>query len=670
MTALIGSDGRTVVVQPSGTSPLDTTPPPGVGLLAPVPGSRGLPGPEGEGEQGPAGRGVADVAVTAGDLDFLMTDGSHETVEVPALDAAAASASAANASAIAAAASAEEAGEAVASGVPNATPTIKGGIRLAGDLGGTWDAPTVELSPNDLNRATGQGFNSTAEPAYYKLADLPVDDGANYASVAVSGRIGGWLTTDTAQWSIVLGNRSPSYSGTEAAAAVLGIGSVESAQNVADLVLFGHPDKSATLYLRAKAGQYWAWDVSVLAVQAVVADYTGTTTVPAGSVIWSLTAAEKLDVGPGGVAQLQQVLLDAAPTDPDHAASKGFVDDALAGKANTTHQHTASDIPGSGGVAGPTTFLRGDNQWIVPTNTTYSALTLAEFTAAAATTVRGVSAQLLNQELNQKITGASGTAPSVIGQNLAKAADASAARALLSAVTAADISAAISAVVAGSPVTLDTLDEIAAALGDDPNFATTITNLVGTKAPLIAPALTGAATLDGVSLVKTNDSRLVNERTPIDGSVTSAKIADGSITNLDIAAAAGIVATKLAAAVQASLALADTAVQPGALAAAQLIAVRTASGTTDTLVAADQSQAVELTNAAAVTVTIPTNATVAFAVNSVIEIRQIGAGQVTVVGAGGVALNPPVAIKTRAQWSVMTLVKRGTDSWLAAGDLA
>ena len=36
--------------------------------------------------------------------------------------------------------------------------------------------------------------------------------------------------------------------------------------------------------------------------------------------------------------------------------------------------------------------------------------------------------------------------------------------------------------VASAPETLDTLDEIAAALGDDRNFATTITNLIGTKA--------------------------------------------------------------------------------------------------------------------------------------------------------------------------------------------
>ncbi|QDH85168.1 minor tail protein [Gordonia phage Nubi] len=57
--------------------------------------------------------------------------------------AAQTAADAAEDSAAAAAASAEEAADVVASGVPNATTTTKGGIVLAGDLGGTWDEPTV-----------------------------------------------------------------------------------------------------------------------------------------------------------------------------------------------------------------------------------------------------------------------------------------------------------------------------------------------------------------------------------------------------------------------------------------------------------------------------------------------------------------------------------------------
>ncbi len=43
------------------------------------------------------------------------------------------------------------------------------------------------------------------------------------------------------------------------------------------------------------------------------------------------------------------------------------------------------------------------------------------------------------------------------------------------------VAAAIAALVDSSPATLDTLNELAAALGDDPNFATTVTNLIGQK---------------------------------------------------------------------------------------------------------------------------------------------------------------------------------------------
>ena len=55
------------------------------------------------------------------------------------------------------------------------------------------------------------------------------------------------------------------------------------------------------------------------------------------------------------------------------------------------------------------------------------------------------------------------------------------------------IASAIAALVASSPGTLDTLNELATALGDDPNFAATMTTLIGTK--LNASAFTGAAIL-------------------------------------------------------------------------------------------------------------------------------------------------------------------------------
>ncbi|MCE9921611.1 phage tail protein, partial [Hafnia paralvei] len=50
--------------------------------------------------------------------------------------------------------------------------------------------------------------------------------------------------------------------------------------------------------------------------------------------------------------------------------------------------------------------------------------------------------------------------------------------------TTAFVKAALAALVASSPAALDTLNELAAALGNDPNFATTMTNALAGKQPL------------------------------------------------------------------------------------------------------------------------------------------------------------------------------------------
>jgi len=53
----------------------------------------------------------------------------------------------------------------------------------------------------------------------------------------------------------------------------------------------------------------------------------------------------------------------------------------------------------------------------------------------------------------------------------------------------------VSNLVDSSPAALDTLNELAAALGDDPNFATTVTNSIALKAPLASPSFTGNVTM-------------------------------------------------------------------------------------------------------------------------------------------------------------------------------
>ncbi|HYD87105.1 MAG TPA: DUF2793 domain-containing protein [Vitreimonas sp.] len=56
------------------------------------------------------------------------------------------------------------------------------------------------------------------------------------------------------------------------------------------------------------------------------------------------------------------------------------------------------------------------------------------------------------------------------------------------------VTAAIDALIAAAPGALNTLDELAAALGDDANFAATVTAALAAKAPLASPALTGSPT--------------------------------------------------------------------------------------------------------------------------------------------------------------------------------
>jgi hypothetical protein len=92
-------------------------------------------------------------------------------------------------------------------------------------------------------------------------------------------------------------------------------------------------------------------------------------------------------------------------------------------------------------------------------------------------------------------------------------------------------------------------------------------------------------------------------------------------------------------------------------------------GTSYTLALSDRDKIVELNNGSPITLTVPTNATVAFPVGSSVTLLQTGAGQVTIGGAG-VTINGTPGLKLRTQWASATLIKRATDTWVAIGDLA
>jgi hypothetical protein len=93
------------------------------------------------------------------------------------------------------------------------------------------------------------------------------------------------------------------------------------------------------------------------------------------------------------------------------------------------------------------------------------------------------------------------------------------------------------------------------------------------------------------------------------------------------------------------------------------------TGTTYTLALTDKDRMVEISNAGAITLTVPTDASVNFPVGSQINILQTNTGQIT-VGGSGVTINATPGLKLRARWSSATLIKRGTNLWVLVGDLS
>jgi hypothetical protein len=178
----------------------------------------------------------------------------------------------------------------------------------------------------------------------------------------------------------------------------------------------------------------------------------------------------------------------------------------------------------------------------------------------------------------------------------------------------ADATSQVNALLSGAPAALNTLDELAAALGDDANFASTVTTNLGLKAPLASPTFTGTVTLPAEGIVFSDGTQAlegVPSRTPI--------------------------------------------IQ------------KTASYTLSALT--ERDDLIEMASASAMTLTIPLNSAVAFPVGTSIDILQTSTGQVTIAGDAGVTVNATPGLKLRTQWSSCTLFKRATNTWVVFGDL-
>jgi hypothetical protein len=94
------------------------------------------------------------------------------------------------------------------------------------------------------------------------------------------------------------------------------------------------------------------------------------------------------------------------------------------------------------------------------------------------------------------------------------------------------------------------------------------------------------------------------------------------------------------------------------------------TGTTYTLVLTDVAKVVSLSNASAITLTVPENSSVAFPNGTQILLYQGGAGQVTISPAGAVVIRSQgTKLKLYGQYAVAGLLKVATDEWVAFGNL-
>jgi|688.fasta_scaffold01696_9 hypothetical protein len=176
------------------------------------------------------------------------------------------------------------------------------------------------------------------------------------------------------------------------------------------------------------------------------------------------------------------------------------------------------------------------------------------------------------------------------------------------------VRAEVAALVNSAGSTLDTLGEIATALGNDANLSTTLTNSIALKAPLDSPTFTGTVTVAAAGVAFTDGTQTkegVPSRTPI-----ISKTANYTLS-----------------------------------------------------AASERDSLIEVNSTDPVTITIPTNSAVAFPTGTTLDILGVNTGLITIAGDTGVTVNATPGLKLRTQWSSCTLFKRAENSWVVYGDL-
>ena len=237
------------------------------------------------------------------------------------------------------------------------------------------------------------------------------------------------------------------------------------------------------------------------------------------------------------------------------------------------------------------------------------------------------------------------------------------------------------AVITQAPATLNIVgvvgDDLTVTLGVTENGAdyswtgVTVTTGISSGGSLVATNWTTSTPTDGVLVLSLTDTQMTTlgaDTYQFYVQFTKASATRSLIAGQLLVMAAGWGGTSTSTATVSSTSIAVTGQVTGAQGqwdTAQTVNAQT--GTTYSVLAADVGKLVTLSNASAVTLTVPSG--LGWAAGQRVDIAQLGAGQVTVAASGTTIYSTP-GLKLRAQYSAASLICLATNTYLLVGDLS
>jgi hypothetical protein len=247
-------------------------------------------------------------------------------------------------------------------------------------------------------------------------------------------------------------------------------------------------------------------------------------------------------------------------------------------------------------------------------------------------------------------------------------------------------------VVSAEQVAASDADVDAVALGGTVTFTPSVTQLIhtGSNVIILAQPITVALDVNGAfttKLVATDDIDL----NPQDWTYTvsfalsgtavrvtpfSITVPAGSTQDLadiiPVATSEGVLVTQGASAYEVAVDngfVGDEAAWVASLGGLQVFSAQT---DTYTLVASDVSKVITMTKSSGMTLYIPTDANLTWAIGARVDVLVMGTGMVTVaaVTPGSTTVTATPSLISRAQWSSFSLIKRAANAWVGIGDFA